>query len=122
MRCVVAQAGVISPGKSSIGVGPGRRRVNRVVWLVWAVVIGASGWSVEGAVPRSSQSPADTILLHLARSQFQAIRRAPETGDSVLVARQALGRRLFFDPRWSLDGKVSCATCHPTSHYGADTG
>ena len=96
--------------------------MNKVFWLVSAAVIGASGWSVEGAVSRSSQSPADTILLHLARSQFQAIRRAPETRDSVLVARQALGRRLFFDPRWSLDGKVSCVTCHPTSHYGADTG
>ena len=97
--------------------------MNKVAWLVTSVVIGAIGWSVAGAAPRSAAvSPADTLLLRLARSQFQAIRRAPETRDSVLVARQALGRRLFFDPRWSLDGKVSCATCHPPTHYGADTG
>jgi cytochrome c peroxidase len=27
-----------------------------------------------------------------------------------------LGRNLFFDPRLSIDGSVSCATCHPPEH------
>ena len=29
------------------------------------------------------------------------------------AARVELGRNLFFDPRLSSNGKVSCATCHP---------
>ena len=32
------------------------------------------------------------------------------------AARVALGRYLFFDPRMSFNGKVSCATCHPPEH------
>lgn len=31
-------------------------------------------------------------------------------------ARVELGRTLFFDPRMSSNGKVSCATCHPPEH------
>jgi cytochrome c peroxidase len=32
------------------------------------------------------------------------------------AAKVELGRDLFFDPRVSSDGKVSCATCHPPEH------
>jgi len=32
----------------------------------------------------------------------------------------ALGRSLFFDPRISLDGTVSCARCHQPALYGID--
>jgi cytochrome c peroxidase len=32
------------------------------------------------------------------------------------AARMELGRNLFFDPRMSSNGKVSCATCHPPEH------
>jgi cytochrome c peroxidase len=32
------------------------------------------------------------------------------------AARVELGRNLFFDPRMSSNGKVSCATCHPPEH------
>jgi len=32
------------------------------------------------------------------------------------AARVELGRNLFFDPRLSANGKVSCATCHPPEH------
>jgi cytochrome c peroxidase len=32
------------------------------------------------------------------------------------AARVELGRYLFFDPRMSADGGISCATCHPPGH------
>jgi cytochrome c peroxidase len=32
------------------------------------------------------------------------------------AAKVELGRNLFFDPRMSANGKVSCATCHPPQH------
>ena len=35
-------------------------------------------------------------------------------------AKVALGKRLFFDTRFSRDGKVSCASCHDFSKGGAD--
>ena len=36
-------------------------------------------------------------------------------------AKIELGKMLWFDPRLSLSGKVSCNTCHDLSTYGADT-
>lgn len=37
-------------------------------------------------------------------------------------AKIELGRQIFFDPRISSDGSISCASCHsPTLAYGADT-
>ena len=32
------------------------------------------------------------------------------------TARVELGRYLFFDPRMSANGRISCATCHPPEH------
>lgn len=34
--------------------------------------------------------------------------------------RVELGKALFFDPRFSLDGRVSCAGCHQPGLYGTD--
>ncbi len=42
---------------------------------------------------------------------------APEPADNPAVpARVALGERLFFDPRLSRDGTLSCASCHDVKH------
>lgn len=38
----------------------------------------------------------------------------------VTPSRAELGRKLFFDPRLSADGTVSCATCHRPALYGTD--
>lgn len=46
----------------------------------------------------------------------------PVPDDNLLTdARIALGKRLFFDPRLSGDGMVSCATCHKPGLAFADT-
>jgi cytochrome c peroxidase len=37
-------------------------------------------------------------------------------GNPYSAARVELGRYLFFDPRLSANGRVSCATCHPPEH------
>lgn len=42
-------------------------------------------------------------------------------GKPFTPAMVALGRLLFFDPRISLDGTVSCARCHQPSLYGTDS-
>lgn len=40
---------------------------------------------------------------------------APDTPDKV-----ALGRRLFLDPQLSVDGTISCNSCHRLDRYGVD--
>lgn len=40
--------------------------------------------------------------------------------DSVRPELENLGHILFFEKRVSIDGTVSCATCHPMDKYGAD--
>jgi cytochrome c peroxidase len=49
----------------------------------------------------------------------EPIRPLPDqtSGDPTRVA---LGKRLFFDPRFSRDNKVSCASCHDFAKGGAD--
>ena len=44
---------------------------------------------------------------------------APAPG-SIQAERVALGRMLFFEPRASLDGTVSCSRCHLPQLYGTD--
>jgi cytochrome c peroxidase len=61
----------------------------------------------------------DATLLKVAQSLFKALPSASGTPDSP-SARVALGRMLFFDPRWTLEGNVSCATCHQPALYGTD--
>lgn len=49
----------------------------------------------------------------------EPIRPLPEKIDADPV-RVALGKRLFFDPRFSRDNKVSCVSCHDFAKGGAD--
>lgn len=63
----------------------------------------------------------DRDLLRQAQQIFKPLPRdmaAP--GFPVTPERVALGRLLFFDPRISLDGTVSCARCHQPALYGTD--
>lgn len=47
----------------------------------------------------------------LAQTRIPSLAPAPP-GNPITDEKVALGRQLFFDPRLSLDGKVSCHTCH----------
>jgi len=64
---------------------------------------------------------AENPLIDQANQWFKALppdmatEEYPTTG-----ARVVLGRKLFFDPRISLDGTASCATCHRPALYGTD--
>jgi cytochrome c peroxidase len=66
-------------------------------------------------------SQDDSALLQQAQSLFRplpanfATKEFPITPDRV-----ALGRLLFFDPRISVDGTVSCSRCHQPTLYGTD--
>ena len=60
-------------------------------------------------------------LLKQAQALFKPLPPTMGTADRPTApARVALGRMLFFDPRWTAEGNVSCATCHQPALYGTD--
>jgi len=63
----------------------------------------------------------DATLLKQAQALFTPLSPAVDApARSTAAAQVALGRMLFFDPRWTLRGNVSCATCHQPALYGTD--
>src|SRR5262245_7261877 len=63
----------------------------------------------------------DALLLRQARALFKKLPAAfADAQHPITPERVELGKALFFDPRWSIDRNVSCATCHNPALYGAD--
>src|SRR5262245_21066263 len=63
----------------------------------------------------------DITLLAQARAIFKPLPRDMGTSEfPTTPGRVALGHVLFFDPRWTAEGNVSCATCHQPALYGTD--
>ena len=69
----------------------------------------------------AAADPGETEVLKRAQEIFKPLPKDMATAEfPVTPARVELGRALFFDPRISLDGTVSCARCHQPSLYGTD--
>src|SRR5579871_5111714 len=67
------------------------------------------------------QAAEDDPLPRDARSLFAPLPKDMATAQRPITpALVELGRALFFDPRMSVDGTVSCARCHQPGLYGAD--
>jgi cytochrome c peroxidase len=63
----------------------------------------------------------DTALLKQAQGIFKPLPNAAGTPDSPSTGpRVELGRTLFFDPRVTIDGNMSCSSCHQPAFYGTD--
>jgi cytochrome c peroxidase len=63
----------------------------------------------------------DKALLERAQQIFKPIPRDMGTPEfPITPERVDLGQALFFDPRPSLDGTVSCGRCHQPALYGTD--
>ena len=83
-------------------------------------VLIASAVSALAACTALPEDP-DRALMQQARALFKKL--PADFGNPehpVTPERVALGRALFFDPRWSVDQNVSCATCHNPALYGSD--
>src|SRR2546426_6867903 len=75
--------------------------------------------SLNAGEPDASSLPKDTLPTSLSLKALplglDANRPAPK--DNPLTEEKIrLGRRLFFDPILSVDGSVSCASCHDPAH------
>ena len=83
----------------------------------------ASTWATESLPPLTStiSSQVDDGLLQEAQGRFKPLPKDMATAEfPVTLDRVNLGRLLFFDPRISVDGTVSCARCHLSSLYATD--
>jgi len=66
-------------------------------------------------------SAADKELLEQAQGVFQPLPKDMATPEYPLTKeRVSLGRQLFFDTRFSIDGNLGCVTCHQPALYGTD--
>ncbi len=64
---------------------------------------------------------ADEDLLEQARRVFKPLPNVMASPDNPITPEKvALGRLLFFEPRVSLDGTVSCSRCHQPGLYATD--
>ncbi len=63
----------------------------------------------------------DKELLKQAQALFQPLPKDMATPEfPITKERVSLGRSLFFDTRFSIDGNVGCVTCHQPALYGTD--
>lgn len=63
----------------------------------------------------------DKDLLKQAQALFQPLLKDMATPEfPVTKERVVLGRSLFFDTRFSIDGNLGCVTCHQPGLYGTD--
>lgn len=63
-----------------------------------------------------ASAPSAAAVAHLPTDSLEPIAPLPPEVGTVLPRRAALGARLFHDPRLSIDGTISCASCHPLPH------
>jgi cytochrome c peroxidase len=73
------------------------------------------------SVASAAVAADDASLLKQAQEIFKPLPADMGTPDfPITTPRVELGRMLFFDPRFTVDGNMSCATCHQPALYGAD--
>ena len=95
------------------------RRFAKVLAVRLAVMAGVL-LAVVVQAPAQDKEPG-TSLRETASRLFKPLPPDMSTREFPIVpARVALGKQLFFDPRLSLDGTVSCAVCHRPALYGTD--
>ena len=69
----------------------------------------------------SSQKSSDKELLELARQYFQPLPEVAENpANPITPEKVLLGKMLYYDPRLSKSGLISCNTCHNLARYGVD--
>lgn len=92
---------------------------SRLCLLAAAFAAGVASLSGCGGVSFDPRPSADIAPEKLF--MFTAV-QAPAPATGVTALRVDLGRRLFYEQHLSVNGSVSCNSCHSLGAYGADTG
>jgi cytochrome c peroxidase len=91
----------------------------RICMVAMVATIVTTGMVVETTLAGAASN--DDQLLREAQRVFKALPKdAATTEFPIAPERVELGRKLFFDPRISVDGTVSCSRCHQAALYGTD--
>jgi cytochrome c peroxidase len=89
------------------------------VLLAIGAILATTGAVVESM--RAQTAGDDAQLLKDAQRLFKPLPKDAATAQfPITPERVELGRKLFFDPRISADGTVSCSRCHQAALYGTD--
>ena len=84
------------------------------IWMRLVVAVGlvvATGFAVRSGLAKDDTD--DDALLKDAQGLFKPLPKDMATAEFPITSeRVSLGRKLFFDPRISVDGTVSCSRCH----------
>ncbi len=77
-------------------------------------------FSLLAATPSNAADP-DAALMNRAKAIFGPLPASMPSPDNPITQEKVkLGSVLFWEPRVSVDGTVSCAKCHPPGLYAAD--
>jgi cytochrome c peroxidase len=87
-----------------------------IAGLVSATIVGVASFSIAG------QKINDKDLLNQARNYFQPLpKQIPTPSDNPTTKEKIeLGKKLYYEPRLSLSGVISCNTCHNLATYGVN--
>ena len=81
----------------------------------------AAGITASFTILLTAAAAQDAALLKQAQEIFQPLPRDMASAESPIPReRVELGRSLFFDPRLTIDGNMSCSSCHQPAFYGTD--
>src|SRR5258708_18220434 len=81
----------------------------------------AAGVAAALGVASAAAGADGASLLKQASELFKPLPPDMATPESPITSpRVELGRMLFFDPRFTIDANMSCATCHQPALYGTD--
>ncbi|MGC3971190.1 MAG: cytochrome c peroxidase [Pirellulales bacterium] len=104
-----------------LGTLRGRRLIGLAAGVCFAVLLVAIGSRYLATSSIAAETKRDTSLLQEAQSVFEPLPKSFATATfPTTPERVELGRKLFFDPRISVDGTVSCSRCHLAGLQGTD--
>ena len=91
-------------------------------WICIVAIVGtvvATRMVVKTTLAQAASNDAQLLLD--AQHVFKPLPKDAATAEfPITPERVELGRKLFFDPRISADGTVSCSRCHQAALYGTD--
>jgi cytochrome c peroxidase len=93
---------------------------HRVLVLMVALALAACSQAEEPLEPAAAAAPPEDLWKQ-ADLRFDPLpAAAPNPDNPVTAAKVELGKMLYYDPRLSKDGNVSCNSCHDLATFGVD--
>ncbi len=88
------------------------KSVQGMLVVVIAVTLAGLWWYTQSRAPRAWTPAEITLLRSLSITSLPALPADPSNGVADTPQAAELGHRLFFDKRLSVNGQISCASCH----------